>query len=132
MNLLCRLGIHSYVRTPLPSSHPAGDRDTNKVCRRCGKHFRGFLAQDQSQWWGEVNGITVGELRAALDEVPDDVEVEVGSNALLGGGWAGADAAFLTTKRVALATESPQTVPVFRIGGRANAQGTGWMPGMGT
>ena len=131
MNLLCRLGLHSYVHKP-PLGQPARDPDDDKVCRRCGRRFRGFLAPDRSVWWGGVTGITVGELRAALEGVPDDVEVEVGSDALLGGGWAGADSAYLTTKRVALATDDPRTVPVFRVAGWEHGQGVGWSPGMGT
>ena len=130
MNLLCRLGIHSYAHQPLPGRR-SGDPDEAKVCRRCGRHSRGFLAPSQSTLWGGKDGITVGELRAALDGVPDEVEVEVGSNALLGGGWAGADSAYLTTKRVALATDSPETVPVFRVAGWEHQQGVGWAPGMG-
>lgn len=87
---------------------------------------------NQSPLWGGESGITVGELRAALDGVPDDVEVEIGSDALLDGGWAGADYAYLTTKRIALATDSPETVPVFRIAGWERTQGVGYTPGIGT
>lgn len=131
MNLLCRLGVHSYVLQPLLHQR-SGDLGDKKVCRRCGKHFRGFLAADQSTLWGGASGITVGELKAALDGVPDDVEVEIGSDALLDGGWAGADSAYLTMKRIALATDSPETVPVFRIGGWERRQGVGYTPGIGT
>lgn len=131
MNLLCRLGIHSYVHQPLPHQR-SGDLGDKRVCRRCGRHFRGFLAVNQSPLWGGESGITVGELRAALDGVPDDVEVEIGSDALLDGGWAGADSAYLTTKRIALATDSPETVPVFRIAGWERTQGVGYTPGIGT
>lgn len=87
---------------------------------------------NQSPLWGGQSGITVGELKAALDGVPDDVEVEIGSDALLDGGWAGADYAYLTTKRIALATDSPETVPVFRIAGWERTQGVGYTPGIGT
>lgn len=129
MNLLCRLGIHSYVQRP-PSEQRPDDPGGNRECRRCGKHFKGFLAPDPSLWWGGRSGITVGELRSALEGVPDDVEVEVESNTLLGR-WAGADSAYLTSKRVALATDDPQTVPVFRITGGDHDQSAGWSPGMG-
>ncbi|MGN6577991.1 MAG: hypothetical protein ACTHKG_20150 [Nocardioides sp.] len=101
-----------------------------KVCRRCGKHYTLFFAPDQSMWWGGRDGITVGELRKALDGVPDDVEVEVGSSTLFSD-WAGADSAYVTTKRVALATDDPQTVPVFRIAGGEHDHGVGWAPGTG-
>jgi hypothetical protein len=131
MNLLCRLGIHSYVRQPLPE-HLSGDLDDERVCRRCGRHFRGFLGLEQSTLWGGKSGITVGELKAALDGVPDDVEVEVGSDAFLDGGWAGAESAFLTTKRTALATDSPEIVSVFRISGWERTRGVGYTPGIGT
>jgi hypothetical protein len=131
MNLLCRLGIHSYVDQPLPDQR-SGDLGEKKRCRRCGRHFRGFLALDQSTLWGGKSGITVGVLKAAMDGVPDDVEVEIGSDALLDGGWAGADSAYLTTKRIALATDSPETVPVFRIAGWERTQGVGYTPGIGT
>jgi hypothetical protein len=130
MNLLCRLGIHSYAQRPR-SDHRPGDPADNKACRRCGKHFTGFFAADPSLWWGGKNGITVGELRRALEGVPNDVEVEVESNILIGR-WAGADSAYLTTKRVALATDNPQTVPVFRIAGGEHGHGVGWSPGMGS
>lgn len=56
--------------------------------------------------------------------------MEVESSTLLGR-WAGADAAYLTTKRVALATDDPQTVPVFRIAGGEHEHGVGWAPGTG-
>lgn len=130
MNLLCRLGIHSYVPERVRNRLRAGP-DGNKACGRCGKRFSGFLAPERSLWGGR-SGISVGELRVALDGVPDEVEVEVGSDSLLGGGWAGADSAYLTTKRIGLATDSPETVPVFRIGGWERGQGVGFTPGMGT
>lgn len=129
MNLLCRLGIHSYVKRPRPDHRP-GDPADNRGCRRCGKHYTGFLGPDPSLWWGGMSGITVGELRRALEGVADDVEVEVESDTLLGR-WAGADAAYLTTKRVALATDDPQTVPVFRIEGGEHGHAGGGSPGMG-
>lgn len=131
MNLLCRLGIHSYVHQPLPNQRSA-DLGEKQVCRRCGRHFGGLLALDRSSLWGGRSGITVGELKAAIAGVPDDVEVEIGSDALLDGGWAGADSAYLTTKRIALATDSPETVPVFRIAGWERTQGVGYTPGIGT
>lgn len=131
MNLRCSLGIHSYVYQPR-SGQRSGDLDDKKVCRRCGRHVRGFLALDQSTLWGGKSGITVGELKAALDGVPDDVEVEIGSDALLDGGWAGADSADLTTKRIALNTDSPETVPVFRIAGWERTKHVGYTPGIGT
>lgn len=130
MNLLCSLGIHSWVYQPLPDQR-SGDLDDKKVCRRCGRLFRGVLA-DRSTLWGGRSGITVGELKAALDGVPDDVEVEIGSDALLDGGWAGADSAYLTTKRIALNTDSPETVRVFRISGWERTRGVGYTPGIGT
>lgn len=128
MNLLCRLGIHSY--TEGPPGQTGAERSGAKACRRCGKHFTGFFAPDQSLWWGGRDGITVGELRRALDGVPDDVEVEVQSDNLFTG-WSGADSAYLTTKRVALATDDPQTVPVFRITGGEHDHGVGYSPGLG-
>jgi hypothetical protein len=131
MNVLCSLGIHSWVYQSLPDQR-SGDLDDTKVCRRCGRHFRGFLGLDQSTLWGGEKGITVGELKAALDGVPDDVEVEIGSESLLDGGWAGADSAYLTTKRRALNTDSPETVPVFRITGWERTRGVGYTPGIGT
>jgi hypothetical protein len=124
MNVLCRLGIHSYVQDPRTSELP--DSPQNRVCRRCGKHF-GF-SLGLSRWWGGMNGITAGELRAALEGVPDDVEVEVGSNSLFG--WAGAESAYLTTKN-AIGMDDPQAVPVFRIAGGAHGGG-GLPPGMGS
>jgi hypothetical protein len=130
MNMLCHLGIHSYVPRPGPD-HRTADPADDKVCRRCGKHYTGFFAPDQSLWFGGTDGITVGELRKALEGVPDDVEVEVEASHLMGR-WAGADAAYLTTKRIALATDHPQTVPVFRIAGGEHGHGVGWSPGMGT
>jgi hypothetical protein len=76
MNLLCRLGIHTYVPQRLPNQRP-GDLGDKKVCLRCGRRFRGFLAPDQSTLWGGTSGITVGELKAALDGVSDEVAVEM-------------------------------------------------------
>ncbi len=119
-NLLCRLGVHSYAdRMADEPEAPA----VSRVCRRCGKPS---VDSDQSLWWGEMQGITVGQLRAALEGVPDDVEVEVESTGLTG--WAGADSAYLTTKRVALATDDPRTVSVFRIAGGDRGYGTGMAP----
>lgn len=130
MNLLCRLGIHSYVQRPRSDQEPA-DSAGHKVCHRCGKHYTGLFAPDESLWLGGMDGITVGDLRKALEGVPNDVEVEVESNTLMGR-WAGADSAYLTTKRIALATENPETVPVFRIAGGEHDHGVGWSPGMGS
>jgi hypothetical protein len=134
MNLVCRLGIHSYAHEAPHNPLAQGQHDNhdNKVCRRCGKHFKGFLAPDQRLLWGETNGITVGDLRAALEGVPDDVPVEVGSDSLLGGGWAGAESAYLTTKRIARDLDRPETARVFRIAGWERGQGFSWTPGMGT
>lgn len=123
MNVLCRLGIHSYVQDP----RTPDDSPQSRVCRRCGRHFG--VGSGLSRWWGGTNGITAGELRAALEGVPDDVEVEVGSNSLFG--WAGAESAYLTTKN-AISMDDPQSVPVFRIAGGEHGQGGGWSPGMGT
>ncbi len=129
MNVLCRLGIHSYLQT-VRSGRPPGTPENTSVCRRCGRHSTGFLAAEKSLWWGgTTGGITVGQLRAALQGVPDDVEVEVESNGLTG--WAGAESAYLTTKTVALATDDPRTVPVVRIAGGERTRGVGWAPGMG-
>jgi hypothetical protein len=129
MNLRCRLGMHTYVQGARPDQRPGDPAARPRVCRRCGKHHTGLLAPDQSLWFGGMDGITVGELRRALEGVPDDVEVEVESEVLMGH-WAGADSAYLTTKRVALATENPQTVPVFRVAG-GQRHGYGGTPGMG-
>lgn len=125
-NLLCGLGVHSYVGRPVPDQpwDPAeNEPGASKVCRRCGKPL---LRPDESLWWGERTGITVGQLRAALDGVPNDVEVEVESQGLTG--WAGAESAYLTTKRVALATDDPHNIPVFRIPGGERGYGTGSAP----
>ena len=70
------------------------------------------------------------ELRKALEGVPDDVEVEVESSTLFSD-WAGADSAYVTTKRVALATDEPHLVQVFRISGGEHHHGYGWTPGLG-
>jgi hypothetical protein len=128
MNLLCRLGIHSSAREPQPG-FPEDPAD-RKVCRRCRKPITGFFAPYRSLWWGGVEGITVGQLRAALEGVPDDVEVEVESNIPITG-WAGAESAYVTTKRVGLATDDPRTVPVFRIAGGEHTSGGGFQGGVG-
>lgn len=129
-NLLCRLGVHSYVdrsKVAQPTDPAQWTLGDSRVCRRCGK---AASVPDQSLWWGERTGITVGQLLAALDGVPSDVEVEVESQGLTG--WAGADSAYLTTKKVALATDNPHAVPVFRIAGGDRGYGTGMAPpGMG-
>ena len=125
MNLLCRLGVHSYVQDPWTTEYRPDDSPPNRACRRCGKHFGSGL----SRWWGGMKGMTAGELRTALEGVPDDVEVEVESNSLFG--WAGAESAYLTTRN-AIGMDDPHTVPVFRIAGGEHAHGGGLPPGMGS
>ena len=126
MNVLCHLGVHSYVQDPWTAESP-DDAPQNRVCRRCGKRFG--VGSGLSRWWGGTSGITAGELRAALEGVPDDVEVEVESNSFFG--WSGAESAYLTTKN-ALSMDEPQAVPVFRIRGGEHGQGGGLPPGIGS